>query len=467
VVRREVVVEMDRADYGLSTVTGELRLLLCQARRRGYRNLVVNHAVLTSSLPYAHLYPSPPKSDMDRLRNMYPEIVRVDEWSRNLTQGRLEALLARAYADDPKDRRRMLLDCRGISSQHNGTSHSILGFLDGFHILDGAWQIDILASSAAAEFHKLRKRYHKFTLLNDHPQGTYTAGVLLNQPWALSTVAELHRHAFLVAFNMLDTIAWDILYVCDERLDSTWRFIARFSDGLFYDSQFTRDRFKARFPLRVPIAECVTYLSLAVDEQIEEAATQEPVGRTILVIGNDYDHKDLRRTLRVLVDAFPFNEIVAIGIDGSIGSNVVTMPSGQLDQVVLHRLIAGARVIVFPSFYEGFGMPVVQGLAYGRPVVVRESALWHELADQLRSPGKLVLFDDAASLVEAVGCALADLPLKELRQGTGLGADDSPLRWRDCAQRVISLVEELMSTADGKRWQEREEALEAIRLLRL
>jgi glycosyltransferase involved in cell wall biosynthesis len=144
----------------------------------------------------------------------------------------------------------------------------------------------------------------------------------------------------------------------------------------------------------------------------------------------------------------------------------MAMLSGQIDEAVLHRLMATARVIVFPSFYEGFGMPVVEGLAYGRTVLVRQSSLWNEIASQLRLPGQLATFDSATALVEVVGRTLAGLPLNALPQGTALRATDSPLRWRDCAQRMIRLAEQRLSVADGTRWQEREEALSAIRLLR-
>ena len=181
---------------------------------------------------------------------MHPDVIEADAWSANLSQSKLEAILARVCGNDALNRRRMLLDCRGMGSLYNGTSHCVLGLLDGFHALDGVWQIDMLVSRAAAEFHGLQERYHNFTLLNDHPVDKYAVAVLLNQPWALSTVAELHQHALLVAFNILDTINWDILYRCDENLDSLWQFVARYSDALFYISQFTRrnDRFRRRFP---------------------------------------------------------------------------------------------------------------------------------------------------------------------------------------------------------------------------
>ncbi len=464
VIRREVVREMERSECQL-TIAGELRRLVSQARRRGYRNLVINHAVIASRLPYASLYPCLPRTDADQLNALYPEIAKADAWCSNLSQRKLEVILTRAYSHDASESRRMLLDCRGMISQHNGTAHCILGFLDGFHALDNEWKIDVLALPDASEFFQLRKRYRKFGLLTDGAHDTYSAAVMLNQPWAVSRVAELHQHALLLGFNMLDTISWDILYVCDEKLDSLWRFVARFSDVLFYNSQFTRERFANRFPLQSRIAECVTHHSFAVEEQVTPAALREPAGDYILIVGNDYDHKDVRRTLQLLVDAFPYAKVIALGIDGTSLRNATTMPSGQIEETALQRLVAGARVIVLPSFYEGFGMPVVQGLAYGRTMVVRQSPLWLEISGQMQMPGQLVQFDTTASLVEAVGRALAGHRLESLPQGSGLGAGQSPLRWQDCAQRMVSTLEKLLPSSDGKRWLEREEALRAIDLL--
>src|SRR5208283_2749676 len=148
----------------------ELRWLLAQARRRGYRNVVVNHAVIASTLPYASLYPSPPRADTEQFRVTYPDIAKADAWSANLPQRKLESVLAGAYADDSRHAPRLLLDCRGMISMHNGTSHCILGLLDGFHARDDSWQIEAVASSAVIEFFKLRKRYSKFVWNADHPQ---------------------------------------------------------------------------------------------------------------------------------------------------------------------------------------------------------------------------------------------------------------------------------------------------------
>ena len=462
VFRREVVREMDGSDWSLS-VAGEIRHLLTQARRRGYRNIIVNRAVTACQAPYASLYPTPPRLDTDQLRMIYPEIDQADSWCGNLSQRKLEAILARAYAHDSRQGHHLLLDCRGMTSLHNGTSHSILGLLDGFQALDCPWRIDVVASSDAIRFFDLTNRYPSFRVTSDRARDTYMAAVLLNQPWTLSTIEELHRNALLIAFNILDTISWDILYVCDENLDAVWRFVARYSDALFYDSQFTRDRFATRFPLQSHVAEQVTYLSLARDEQVEVAALEQPTVNDILLIGNDYDHKDVRRTLQILIDAFPYARIAVIGVDRQCSNNVIAMQSGKIEHTVLHRLLAGARVIVFPSFYEGFGMPVVQGLAYGRTVVVRQSSLWREILAHTQMPGDLVQFDSTVSLIEAVGRTLAGLPMDPSEQGVALRAGESPMRWRDCARQIINTLEKLLPT-DASRWYEREEALRTVQL---
>jgi glycosyltransferase involved in cell wall biosynthesis len=458
VLRWNVLAAIDGVDHAYSSTEGALLQLLCQARRRGLRNFVVNRAVVASSLPYSALYPVPPRGDLDRLRAAYPERARVETEVTRLTQRRLEPLLTAVHPGIGR-RSSVLLDCRGMAPQHNGTSRCMLGLLDGFAALSNVQQIDILVSSQAAVFHRLMQLYPSFRQLHDRPSDAYAAAVLMSQPFSLRTVAELHRHALVVVFNMLDTIMWDILYAAPEGLQTVWRFIARHADGLLYISNFTRERFNTRFPVRSDVQERVTHLSFKKEEQTDPAARTVPVSDHILVIGNDYDHKDVRRTLQLLVDGFPFNRIVAVGTEKAPAPNVVAIPSGEIEQLKIHRLIASAKVIVFPSYYEGFGLPVVEGLAYGRPVLVRSSPLWTEIAAWSRLPGQLMEFDDPASLIEGVGRVIAGLPCQGLPSGVALTEGAAAAGWRECAQNVIALLDDCIAVADGGRWLERDEAL--------
>jgi glycosyltransferase involved in cell wall biosynthesis len=45
---------------------------------------------------------------------------------------------------------------------------------------------------------------------------------------------------------------------------------------------------------------------------------------------------------------------------------------GAMEQNALIGLVAGAQTLVFPSFYEGFGLPPLEALAAGTPVLAAD-----------------------------------------------------------------------------------------------
>lgn len=460
-IRREVVSAME-PDTQFATVWGAVAHDLCQARRRGFRNVVANRVVVSSALPPGDLYPALPADDAARLLALHPDAARAATENDRLAQRRLEPLLSAAFPA-PGVPRRLLLNCRGLTTLHNGTSKCVLGMLDGFAALGAPWRIDIDADADAAAFHGVAARYPQFRLSGDAPGG-YAAAVMLNQPWAVETVAEMHRRAFLIGFNILDTIGWDVLYPAPERLEWAWRFVARHSDLLMYISGFSQDRFRARFPVAPGVAEQVTHLSFLTGEHALPRFRDMPEGEHVLLFGNSYDHKGIAPALRLLARAFPLQAFAVLGGQGPAVPGVRVIPSGAASEDEVHRLVATARAVVYPSFYEGFGLPVVESLAYGRPVLVRRSPLWAEIAAHSRLPGRLVEFDDPASLIEALGRVLSGSPPPGLPFGAALAEAQAPTGWRDAAASVLRGVERRLAGGGIGHWLERDEALRTANL---
>lgn len=72
---------------------------------------------------------------------------------------------------------------------------------------------------------------------------------------------------------------------------------------------------------------------------------------------------------------------------------------GRVDDETLARLYRGATVFLYPSFYEGFGLPVAEAMASGAPVVTSDRS---SLPEVVGDAGLTVPADDAPALAAAV-----------------------------------------------------------------
>ncbi|WP_399685197.1 glycosyltransferase [Xenophilus sp.] len=455
---RTGVVESLADDDGqaFESTAGAFLAALVAARRRGFRNVVANRAVVAAPGPEA-AYPALPPQDAARLDALRPDHRKAVAANQALAVRALEAAIAGMQAAD--GRLRVLLDCRGLSPVHNGTSQCVLGLLDGLAAAAPPWEIHVASQAPALRFHRLAQRYPDFLHEQGPPSGSFAAALVPNQPWSLATIAELHRHAWAVAFNMLDTIAWDILYPADERVEPAWRFLAEYADGIAYNSGYTQERVRLRFPVAPGRVERVVHHSLDAGDHSLPALRGQAEASHVLLFGNTYDHKDLGPTLAVLTDAFPEQPFVVLGGAGSARANVTTVPSGEASAEQVHALIASARCVVYPSFYEGFGLPLVESLSYGRTVLARSSPLWHEIVSHARLPGRVATYHTQLGLVELLGRHLAGLPLTCLPAGGALAEGEAAVDWTGSARRMIEFIHACIDAADASSWLRRECAL--------
>ena len=83
---------------------------------------------------------------------------------------------------------------------------------------------------------------------------------------------------------------------------------------------------------------------------------------------------------------------------------------GRVSDAELARLYRGARCVVYASLYEGFGLPVLEAMACGAPVVTSADGATAEVAD-----GAAVLVDPLDPEAIAAGIADALARREELR----------------------------------------------------
>jgi glycosyltransferase involved in cell wall biosynthesis len=111
--------------------------------------------------------------------------------------------------------------------------------------------------------------------------------------------------------------------------------------------------------------------------------------------------------------------------------------TGYVDDADLPALLSGALAFVFPSLYEGFGMPVLEAMACGTPVLTSTTSSLPEVA------GDAALLVDPHStraIAEGLARMLTDAGLRDHLRTRGI-AQAARFSWERCARetrRVLS-----------------------------
>lgn len=107
---------------------------------------------------------------------------------------------------------------------------------------------------------------------------------------------------------------------------------------------------------------------------------------------------------------------------------------GFVDQADLPALYAGARLFTYPSWYEGFGLPIVEAMASGVPVLTSNCSSMPEVA---AGAAMLVEPGDIDSIREGLAQALDDVSWRELAVQRGLQRA-TELSWDACVRNTVA-----------------------------
>ncbi|MGB6836286.1 MAG: glycosyltransferase family 1 protein [Dehalococcoidia bacterium] len=110
---------------------------------------------------------------------------------------------------------------------------------------------------------------------------------------------------------------------------------------------------------------------------------------------------------------------------------------GYVDGADMPGLYSGADLLAFPSLYEGFGLPVLEAMACGTPVVTSSVSALPEVAGDA---ALLVDPKDVVALTEAMERALADEALRADLRARGLKRAGE-FSWDKAAQKTVRVYE--------------------------
>jgi glycosyltransferase involved in cell wall biosynthesis len=122
------------------------------------------------------------------------------------------------------------------------------------------------------------------------------------------------------------------------------------------------------------------------------------------------------------------------------GDTIVKL-EGEVSDERLASLYRGAAAFVFPSTYEGFGLPVLEAMAYGAPVIASDAASIPEAG------GDAALYfapADPGALATQISRVLSDHALAADLRARGLRRA-ATMSWDLCAEKTLATIETVLA----------------------
>jgi glycosyltransferase involved in cell wall biosynthesis len=113
--------------------------------------------------------------------------------------------------------------------------------------------------------------------------------------------------------------------------------------------------------------------------------------------------------------------------------------TGTLSVTDMRLLYSHAAVFVFASLYEGFGMPVLEAMACGAPVITSNTTALPEVAGDA---AVLVNPEDPEELADAIIRVLEDSALRATLKERGFERAKQ-FTWERAAQRTVAVYREI------------------------
>jgi len=180
-----------------------------------------------------------------------------------------------------------------------------------------------------------------------------------------------------------------------------------------------------------------------------EPAATRPGPPHLLFPGAPIARKNLELVLHALASAPAGTATAGVDLDIS-GANEAAFPNhaalirslglrervhwlGQVSRADMPALMAAAAAVVYPSHYEGFGLPPLEAMAAGCPVVASTASC---LPEVLGDAALLVDPSNETGFARAVESVLTDQQVRERLIAAGR-AQARRFTWERCAERTV------------------------------
>lgn len=209
----------------------------------------------------------------------------------------------------------------------------------------------------------------------------------------------LNKIALKYIYNVLDIISIRCDYLSSAYRNYAMRMASRWADKILCISNYTMHDSNAYYNSDI---EMKTVYPWAIKDYID--IKQESYDDNyILVVGNKYGHKVVDWSIEKLEIDMPIY-ILGDGADIIHKKSVRIFHTGLLSENKVTDLYRKASVVIFPSHYEGFGIPILEAAGFRKPILVHDNSCSREIIDQyqIQNVWFYKTFDELSTLVQEI-----------------------------------------------------------------
>jgi len=229
----------------------------------------------------------------------------------------------------------------------------------------------------------------------------------------------------------------------------------RTADSIITVSEFTKRELTSRLNIK---ESKINVVHSGVDDvffQSEEGKKIQVPDQYILFVGGAHKRKNIDGVVEafkrlkqrediphelLLVGPSPRSTYDDTGIDWSdIESDPDIVPAGYVSQRELKYIYGNADTFVFPSYYEGFGLPPLEAMACGTPVVASDRAALPEI---LGDAAEYVDPDSTTEIASGIAKLLGNDKLRAKRSKAGQKQAEQ-YRWDSAIDSYQSILEDV------------------------
>ncbi len=232
-----------------------------------------------------------------------------------------------------------------------------------------------------------------------------------------------------------------------QRFAEQARRAAERSDLIIAVSQFTADQVESLLKVERTRIRVIPHGCGGVVEDVPATASREQL---VLFVGAIQKRKNLLRLVRAFEKTKPNWKLVLAGSTGYGAAEILRVIEesprrgdieipGYLSSDALESLYRRAAIFAFPSLDEGFGMPVLEAMARGVPVLTSDASALREVAG---TAANLVNPNDINSIAQGLNDLMGSQKLREQFANAGR-AHSAGFTWERTVEQTWAVYREL------------------------